>query len=130
MIDALRDVAPDDHVERLTRVGMGYVEFALSFPAQFEVCFRREWLDLSNEALQLARASAGDTLVDVLSAARDGGALAPADFDAIRMASWSMAHGFSCLVVDNALPVSEPEALRHIAYQAFRTYSEAVFAAK
>ncbi len=127
VLDALATVDEDDHAGRLTQVGMGYVEFAIRHPAQFQVCFRRELLDLSNGDLLEARTRAGKTLDDVLRHAVEMGALSNTDYPAIRIASWSLAHGYASLVVDQALPATDDKSLREIAFAAFSTYCRHIF---
>lgn len=119
---ALADVPEDAHADRLTAVGLGYLEFALSWPAHFRVTFRPELLDMSHPTLRAARAAAGDTLDQVLRAAERDGALDARDYPQVRMASWSIAHGYASLAVE-VLAAGSPEALRRQARRTFEHFA-------
>jgi len=119
---ALAPVVEADHVQRLTAVGLGYLEFALSSPAHFRVTFRPELLNMSDPKLQRARAAAGDTLDQVLRAAERAGVLDGRDYREVRMASWSLAHGYASLAAE-VLDRGSPDALRRQARRTFEHFS-------
>ncbi len=124
---SLAEVPSGDHVARLTAVGLGYLDFALSYPAHFRVTFRPELLDMTDSALLAARAEAGSTLDDVLRAAEADGLFDGRDYAPVRMACWSLAHGYASLAADvlNAAPADE---LRRQAESAFTHFSRRMLA--
>jgi len=128
VLASLAAVEEQDHVGRLTAVGLGYLEFALQYREHFRVTFRPELLDMQDAALLAARAGAGATLDLVLRAAQSDGCLAARDYAAVRMASWSLAHGYACLAVE-VMNAASAEALRRQAERTFRLYSERMLVA-
>jgi AcrR family transcriptional regulator len=121
VVQALAGAAPGDHAERLTAVGMGYLEFALRHPEHFGVVFRPERLDLADPDLVAARAAAGRTLDQVLEAAIDAGWLERTRFPAVRMASWALAHGYAALAIEvfSGLPADAHRAQARAAFDEF-----------
>lgn len=124
--EALAPVAATDHPTRLTAVGLGYLEFALTYPVHFRITFRPELLDLDNPELLSARTDAGATLDRVLDDAVRDGVLANADYQNVQMASWSLAHGFASLAAD-ALAAVPADVLRRQAKQTFDYFTHRVF---
>ena len=124
--EALAPVAAIDHPARLTAVGLGYLEFALTYPVHFRITFRPELLDLDNPELLSARTDAGATLDRVLDDAVRDGVLATADYQNVQMASWSLAHGFASLAAD-VLAGVPAEVLRRQAKQTFDYFTHRVF---
>ena len=125
---ALDAVAPADHPMRLTAVGLGYLEFALAYPVHFQVTFRPELLNIHDADLASARAEAGATLDLVLRAAAADGWLHPDDYPNVRLASWSLAHGFATLAAE-ALRDLPDAALRRQAKSAFDHYTRRMLVA-
>jgi AcrR family transcriptional regulator len=119
---ALEGVPEDAHAARLVAVGLGYLEFALCWPAHFRVTFRPELLDMNDATLRAARAAAGDTLDEVLRAAERDGELDARDYAQVRMASWAVAHGYASLAVE-VLAAGSPDALRRQARRTFEHFS-------
>lgn len=122
VLEALAAVPEADHVQRLTAVGLGYLEFALRYREHFRVTFRPELLDMHNAELLSARGRAGATLDLVLRAAQGGGVLAAKDYAQVRMASWSLAHGYASLAVE-VMGAATAEALRRQAARTFLHFS-------
>ncbi len=122
---ALTQPAATDHVARLSAVGLGYLEFALQYPAHFRVTFRPELLNMADPELLQARASAGNTLDNVLKDAQEAGFLAARDYSNVRMASWSLAHGYASIAAD-VMAGTPPDALRRQARRTLDHYSRAV----
>jgi len=121
VLDALAAVPESRHAQRLQAVGLAYLEFALRYPAHFRVTFRPELLDMTDRALLAARAAAGSTLDLVLKAAVTDGALRATDYAAVRMSSWSLAHGYASLAVD-VLSGDSADALRRQAQRTFEHF--------
>ena len=127
VVSALSRVEETDHIGRLTAVGLGYLEFALCFPAHFRVTFRPELVDMTDPALLASRAAAGSTLDQVLRAAQRDGVLRAEDYAQVRMASWSLAHGYASLAVDvlnsdSAAALRSADALRRQAQRTFEHF--------
>lgn len=125
VVECLETVHKEQHAERLTQVGLGYLEFALKYPAHFRVSFRPELLNILDPELASARAEAGGTLDAVLRAAEADGWLASAVYPEVRMASWALAHGYAALTVD-VFAGAPADALRKQARAAFLHYSQSV----
>lgn len=126
--DALTLPAATDHVARLSAVSLGYLEFALQYPAHFCVSFRPELLNMADPALLRARTNAGNTLDLVLKDAQEAGLLTARDYPNVRMASWSLAHGYASIAAD-VMTGTPADALRRQARRTFDHYSRAVLQA-
>ena len=87
--------------EQLVACGVGYVEYALTNAARFQLMFRSERLDWGRPALAAASSDALAELVECIeSIGRAAGAPVELDSDKIALA-WSMVHGFATLLLDN-----------------------------
>lgn len=125
VLDQLQQVAPRRHPQRLTAVGLGYLEFAIADPAHFQVTFRSEWLDLEDVDYVAAGSRAGQTLDLVLNAAQMDGWLRPKHYADVRMAAWALAHGYACLASDVFVGMPT-KALREQARSAFDHFGNSV----
>lgn len=91
-----------DPAARLREQGVGYVTFALAYPARFQLMFRKDRLLWEDERLQAAGRAA---FAELEGAVRDCLAL-PADRPLDRKAlapvlgAWSLVHGFAHLALD------------------------------
>ena len=88
--------------ERICAMGLGYVRFALAYPARFQLMFRKERLQLNDERLRAAGDAAYAELERVV---RDYMGLAgdvPLDAatQALMLGAWSTVHGFAHLALD------------------------------
>lgn len=94
--------------ERLGRIGMAYVRFALDHPATFRLMFGRELASCSDAPLDLREASS--SAYGVLEAAVADAVGQPSPIDAL--AAWSLVHGAVMLYLDgpvrNRLPAEDP----------------------
>ena len=91
-----------DPAARLREQGVGYVEFALAYPARFQLMFRKDRLLWGDERLQAAGQAA---FAELEGAIRDCLALsAEVALDrralAAVLGSWSIVHGFAHLALD------------------------------
>lgn len=91
-----------DPTARLREQGVGYVEFALAYPARFQLMFRKDRLLWEDERLQAAGQAA---FAELEGAVRDCLALSagePLDRRALAavLGAWSIVHGFSHLALD------------------------------
>lgn len=96
-----RGRAPARPFEQLVASGIGYVEYAITHPARFQLMFRSERLDWSRPALAESAADAFGQLVECIDGvSRDAGAPPELDADKVALA-WSTVHGFATLLIDN-----------------------------
>lgn len=96
-----RERAPSAAFEQLVASGVGYVDYALSHRARFQLMFRSERLDRSRTSLAAAGAEAYGQLVEcVARLSREAGAPPELDPDKVALA-WSIVHGFATLLIDN-----------------------------
>jgi AcrR family transcriptional regulator len=95
----------DSPDRRLAALGRGYVAFARAHPDLFLLMFRSERLDMSRPALRAAAAGSLRLLSEAVGARRGekvAGNPTLAQLAEIAL-SWSLAHGFSMLLIDNRL---------------------------
>lgn len=88
------DASPPD---RLTAAGHGYVEFALANAGVFELMFRPDILDFTDELLAAAGAEAYGGLVSLVSEAQEAGWHADRDAREVAGVLWAAMHGLSQL---------------------------------
>ena len=87
--------------DQLTASGVGYVEYALTNRARFQLMFRSARLDWSRPSLAEAAQDAFGQLVECIDrVAREAGAPPELDADKVALA-WSIVHGFATLMIDN-----------------------------
>lgn len=119
------ELGPDGHTlqtpEKLRRLGVGYVNFALRHPANLQVMFggilKRPDVP---EPLQTAASESYAMLHDSVVAGIASGELRRADSEQVALACWSMVHGLAGLIMNGALPPMAPEALRETCMQLLR----------
>lgn len=94
-------VGIDDTLGRLRAVGKGYVNFALSHPAQFKVMFRSELLENDNQRLLDRGKQVFEALTKSLAAhwAATNQVWRKENLAQISLA-WSAVHGFAVLAVE------------------------------
>lgn len=103
---AMRDRAGDagdSPDERLAAIGVAYVEFALSRPGYFEVMFRRDLIDVGDDAYVAAGLRTIGVLTDAVQAAIDVGWGRGEDLSVLTMTSWSAVHGIATLSAHGSL---------------------------
>lgn len=87
--------------EQLVASGIGYVEYAITNRARFQLMFLSDRLDPSRPSLAEAAADAFSQLVECIDrVAREVGAPSELDSDKVALA-WSIVHGFATLLIDN-----------------------------
>lgn len=87
-------------------VGLGYIEFALSHPAKFQLMWRRDLIDERDENFAAAREAMQNLLAD-------GFAQSVPDQDAASISSqellaWSSVHGLAGLMIEGPVARGEP----------------------
>jgi AcrR family transcriptional regulator len=96
-----RAKAPPDGYSQFGATGLAYVDYALAHRARFQLMFRSDRMDHSNQRLldagKLAYAHLEETLRLVTSEAHPPSA----GLEAKIALAWSLVHGFSTLMLDN-----------------------------
>jgi len=90
---------------RLLGTGLGYVRFALSHPAQFQLMFQKGLVDHANERFAIASRAAFDvfieTYMDLNGVTFPEGMFKDSDPSVLR--EWALVHGFATLAVQGQL---------------------------
>ena len=94
-----------DSRERLTSLGLGYARFATHNPASLRVIFGGV-LGAAEVPAELTEAAdeAYATLRQEIADGIECGALRAGDPDQLALASWSLVHGYSTLLINGAIP--------------------------
>jgi AcrR family transcriptional regulator len=104
---AMRDAAAaagDDLIVRFRAVGLTYIRFAVDRPARFRLMFGREVAHgAGNERFDQAASETFALLVTGIERGQRAGLIRPGNPMDMAMASWSMVHGLSALLVDGQL---------------------------
>jgi AcrR family transcriptional regulator len=99
--------------QRFEHAGVAYVEFALEHTAHFRLMFRPELVNVETcPGAKAAGDSAFARLVEMVSMCFDEGLDVGEGREAVLAASWSVAHGLSCLLLDGPLARTLPDELR------------------
>ncbi len=101
-----------DPKDRLLGTGIGYVRFALSHPAQFQLMFQRSLIDRTNARFIAASRAAFQVFIETYIEAF--GTNFPAgmdrDTDPSVMREWALVHGFATLAVQGQLGPTDTTA--------------------
>lgn len=98
---ARRAAASRRPFEQLVATGIGYVDYALSHRARFQLMFRSDRLNVSHPPLAQAGARAYGELTNCIEAlTRAGGGKHTRTLERTALA-WSIVHGFATLMLDN-----------------------------
>ncbi len=116
LADALRAPLGDavgEPLERLQAMGLAYVHFAVSHPAEFRFMFRPELRNSAEQtpgadpaeaqAVERAGLAAYQVLVDGIVACQEAGLSPPGDPGPLALTAWSTVHGLAMLLVDGPL---------------------------
>ena len=100
-------------LEGLQAMGLAYVRFAVSHPAEFRFMFRPELRNptvqtsqiepAEAQAVERAGLAAYQALVDGIVACQEAGLVAPGDPGPLALTAWSTVHGLAVLLVDGPL---------------------------
>jgi AcrR family transcriptional regulator len=114
---------PADGAEALAAIGRGYVRFAVSEPAKFEVMFRLDALDQSSPELIDASDLAFGLLIATIEQCQREQLLGDHDPLLVAISAWSIVHGLACLWISGQLsgriPTTGVEALAAAVSQLF-----------
>lgn len=106
--------ASPDPARRLESQGLAYVRFALAHPARFQLMFRHEKLDDTNEEFAAAAKQAYEVLEGAIHAATatPPGAELSKNAYGYLLATWSLVHGFAHLALARSFrdPRGQPVA--------------------
>jgi AcrR family transcriptional regulator len=94
---------PADGPAALAAIGRGYVRFAVSEPAQFDVMFRVDSLDEGAPALLDATDAAFSLLTGTIERCRLEGWIGERDPMLVTVTAWSMVHGLASLWISGRL---------------------------
>jgi AcrR family transcriptional regulator len=95
--------APADGPAELAAIGRGYVAFAIGHPAEFEVMFSPDAIDIDDPRLHAASESAYALLTSTIRRCGDEGRLHGRSAEVVAVAAWSMVHGLSALWLSGRL---------------------------
>jgi AcrR family transcriptional regulator len=103
MLEQVAQVGADP-TERLRASGVGYVLFAVTYPAHFRVMFGPELL-VQSDYPSLAEAGTGafQVLIDLIVEGQTAGELQAGDPQPLALTCWSITHGLSMLLIDRQL---------------------------
>jgi AcrR family transcriptional regulator len=97
---ARRADAGPDPFEQLVATGIGYVDYALSHRARFQLMFRSDRLDSEHAALATSGGRAYGELTACIAALPTRRRSPARDAERTALA-WSIVHGFATLMIDN-----------------------------
>lgn len=103
VLQELVRIGPSDGPTTLAAVGRGYVRFAVSEPAQFEVMFRLDALDAASAELVQATDAAYTLLSATIEQCRVEGSLGELDPMLVAVSAWSIVHGLASLWISGWL---------------------------
>ena len=103
-----------DGAEELAAIGSGYVRFALSHPAHFEVMFRLDALDPGNAEFAATSDAAYGLLTATVERCRLAGRLHGHSPEVVTVSAWSLVHGLATLWIGGRLGerTTEPDPQR------------------
>jgi AcrR family transcriptional regulator len=97
-----------DRVTGFRAHGLAYIRYAVEHPARFRLMFGRESsLHAGPASLRQAANETFALLVAGIAGGQKLGVIRAGDPTELALASWSMVHGLSALLVDGQLPVGE-----------------------
>jgi len=97
------ELATEDCAARVAAMGQGYVRFAVSHPAHFELMFRADLLDPDDGELVEARDTLNGILVDAIERCRAAGYLHGRPAKVVVAGAWSLVHGLAALWISGRL---------------------------
>lgn len=99
--------------ERLSAIGVAYVEFADQHRALFALAARPELIDASDEGLLQARLAAWGVLAAAVADAQAEGWRADEPTEDVAMLCWTVVHGTATLWRDGMLSIQQPGLSLH-----------------
>ena len=120
---AYRDL--NSHQERLEKIGIAYIQYAIANQTYYRVMFSDNQL-ICEEYPELNQVSqkAFSVLIDVIKAGQDSQVFIAGDTIQLARVCWSLTHGLSMLAIDQQLAISSSEELLELARIATKTVSQ------
>jgi AcrR family transcriptional regulator len=103
IITAIDAASPADLRAELAAMGRGYVKFAITHPAHFEVMFRLDALEPANAEFTAASEAAYGLLLATIERCRAAGILPGRSPEVVAVSAWSIVHGLSALWISGRL---------------------------
>ncbi|MGN6794524.1 MAG: TetR/AcrR family transcriptional regulator [Streptosporangiaceae bacterium] len=94
---------PADEARELAAIGRGYVHFAITHPAHFEVMFRMDVLNQEDPAFIRASEAAYALLTTTIERCRAAGRLHGRSTEVVAVSAWSLVHGLAALWLSGRL---------------------------
>ncbi len=131
LAEAIRDEVASqgeaDAAAQVAAVGQGYVQFAVSHPAHFEVMFSQDALIPGDHELTAARKEVYDLLIESIDRASQAGHLPGHSPELVAISAWSLVHGLASLLISGRIPdragLGNPQ---HIAVAVTTLFTQAV----
>jgi AcrR family transcriptional regulator len=101
-----------DHRERIVRLGIAYMDFAIARSAEFRVMFSSEVARNRTPDLEAAQSAALQFFEDELRACEQAGLIRKGAVQQQALAGWSALHGAAMLVLEGVLDNTEVGARR------------------
>ncbi len=113
---AVADAAASGRPARLKAQGIAYVRFALARPARFDLMWRKNLLDVEDEAFARESAAAFRLLHNAVQGRKAGGTETPEkdDIQPMAAAAWSLVHGFAALAREGNFNPDAPGLLEGV----------------
>jgi AcrR family transcriptional regulator len=92
-----------DPAGELAAIGRGYVQFAVSHPAHFDVMFRLDALHPADREFAAASEMAYELLAATIERCRAAGHLHGRSPEVVAVSAWSLVHGLSALWISGRL---------------------------
>ncbi len=93
----------NDGAAELAAIGRGYVAFAIGHPAEFEVMFSPDAIEIDDPRLHAASETAYAVLTSAIGRCAEEGRLHGRSPEVVAVAAWSMVHGLSALWLSGRL---------------------------
>jgi AcrR family transcriptional regulator len=103
VVDELAASGAADGPAELAAIGRGYVRFAVSHPAHFEVMFRLDALNPGDAEFRAASEAAYGLLTATVERCRAAGRLHGRSPELVVVSAWSLVHGLSALWISGRL---------------------------
>ena len=103
IITAIGAASPASLRAELAAMGRGYVKFAITHPAHFEVMFRLDALEPANAEFTAASDAAYGLLLATIERCRAAGLLQGRSPELVAVSAWSVVHGLSALWISGRL---------------------------
>lgn len=116
--------SPNNHQERLEKIGVAYIQYAVSERAYYQVMFSdRQLICESHPELYGMSQAAFSVLLKAIEAGQAAGVFVMQDSLQLARICWSLTHGLSMLAIDNQLKIKKKDELLKLAQMATKVVS-------